>query len=156
MCTVFLHNTLNLLSLKSRSLSRSLSLSTRISRSNPRAAMMRPLPMRRVPPRRRDSFSLFSRGLMGRRVRAAGATWQPPPKLRRWGLRTTSKSSSLIRSRGSRIAAQKKTTFKYGAFFKTHCLELNLTIVSVHEITSNSTFQGRSILSIVSLVSLHW
>lgn len=64
---------------------------------------MRPLPILRAAPRRRLSFSLFSKGLIGRRLWGAGATlpWHPPPKLRRCGLRTTSRSSSFNRSRGS-------------------------------------------------------
>lgn len=93
--------TLNLLSLKS--LSRSLSFSTRASLSKARAAIMRPLPILRAAPRRRLSFSLFSRGLTGRRMWGASAAlpWHPPPKLRRCGLSMTSRSSSFNRSRGS-------------------------------------------------------
>lgn len=94
--------TLNLLSLKS--LSRSLSFSTRASLSKARAAIMRPLPILRAAPRRRLSFSLFSRGLIGRRMWGASAAlpWHPPPKLRRCGLSMTSRSSSFNRSRGSK------------------------------------------------------
>lgn len=105
--------TLNLLSLKS--LSRSLSFSTRASLSKARAAIMRPLPILRAPPRRRVSFSLFSRGLIGRRVWGAGAAlpWHPPPKLRRCGLSMTSRSSSFNRSRGSEYNAANRLHFKF-------------------------------------------
>lgn len=100
--------TLNLLSLKS--LSRSLSFSARASLSKARAAIMRPLPILRAPPRRRVSFSLFSRGLIGRRAWGASAAlpWHPPPKLRRCGLSMTSRSSSFNRSRGSEYNAANK------------------------------------------------
>ena len=93
--------TLNLFSLKS--LSRSRSFSARASLSKARTVIMRPLPILRVPPGRRLSFSLFSKGLTGRRVWGASAAlpWHPPPKLRRCGLSMTSKSSSFNRSRGS-------------------------------------------------------
>lgn len=104
--------TLNLLSLKS--LSRSLSFSTRGSLSKVRAAIMRPLPILRAPPRRRLSFSLFSRGLIGRRMWGASAAlpWQPPPKLRRCGLSTTSRSSSFNRSRGSEYDVANRLSFR--------------------------------------------
>lgn len=94
--------TLNLLSFSS--LSRSLSFSARASRSNARAAIMRPLPILRADPIRRLSFSLFSRGLTGRRLwdGSTALPWHPPPKLRRCGLSMTSRSSSFSRSRGSK------------------------------------------------------
>ena len=76
---------------------------------------MRPLPILRAPPRRRLSFSLFSRGLIGRRTWGASAAlpWHPPPKLRRCGLNMTSRSSSFNRSRGSENSAAKWLGFRW-------------------------------------------
>lgn len=105
--------TLNLLSFMS--LSRSLSFSARASLSKARAAIMRPLPILRAAPRRRLSFSLFSRGLIGRRAWGASAAlpWHPPPKLRRCGLSMTSRSSSFNRSRGSEYNAANRGCDQY-------------------------------------------
>lgn len=118
--------TLNLLSFMS--LSRSLSFSARASLSKARAAIIRPLPILRAAPRRRLSFSLFSRGLIGRRVWGASAAlpWHPPPKLRRCGLRMTSRSSSFNRSRGSEYNSEELRSVQLQKIFKIQCLRANV------------------------------
>lgn len=143
--------TLNLLSFKS--LSRSLSFSARASRSNARAAIMRPLPILRADPIRRLSFSLFSRGLTGRRLWDASTAlpWHPPPKLRRCGLSMTSRSSSFNRSRGSEdINGKRYSTIQINT--KTSSL---LPIRQLSWFTRDSSLQGNSVICKVFLKTIH-
>lgn len=152
--------TLNLLSFMS--LSRSLSFSARASLSKARAAIIRPLPILRAAPRRRLSFSLFSRGLIGRRVWGASAAlpWHPPPKLRRCGLRMTSRSSSFNRSRGSEDNSEELRSVHLQKIFKNYRAwgqtSYRVKYFSDLRYTGDSSFQRNSLIHKVFLKTVHW